>query len=259
MLSTLPTAYFTKETPLKSLLFLLSLSFPVLGSDMLVMSYSIHENVPYTATKKGFELPLSAQDAANEIPNHDTVVPKPTIRLLSIYRTGKEPSEESSDGGFFSLQGLSLYRSATPSEKSANPSPTAKLVERMQEKYRHIVAATVRSSSAMTEEILYAVMWVESRGKSSVVSSKGAQGVMQINAITQRELGLKPGEAFMPKKAIPKAAQYLETNYKAFGSWQSALLAYNIGPANARSYLRKGKDPKRHPYVKSVLRAQMLM
>jgi soluble lytic murein transglycosylase-like protein len=129
----------------------------------------------------------------------------------------------------------------------------------MQEKYRHIVAATIRSSSAMTEEILYAVMWVESKGKPSAVSSKGAQGVMQINAITQRELGLKPGEAFIPKKAIPKAAEYLETNYETFGDWPSALLAYGIGPGNARSYLRKKKDPSKHPYVKKVLSAQSLM
>jgi hypothetical protein len=234
---------------LKIVLSLLFLPFPAFGSDMLAMSDSLKENDHPTATALRFELPLSAPDAANEIPNRDTIALSSTFRLPTLYRTDNEDSRPKT---------LSLYKSEAFKTKPT-PSPTGRPIETMQEKYRHIVAATIRSSSSMTAEILYAVMWVESEGKSKAVSRKGAQGVMQINAITQRELGLKPGEAFIPKKAIPKAAEYLETNYKIFGSWPAALLAYNIGPGNARVYLRKKKDPSRHPYVKKVLRAQSLM
>lgn len=129
----------------------------------------------------------------------------------------------------------------------------------MQSTYDHIVSATVRSSDAITSDLLYAVIWIESKGRPRAVSSKGAEGIMQLNGVTQRELGLKPGEAFVPKKAIPKGAAYLEGNYEDFGDWPSAILAYGIGPAKARSYIRKKKDPSHHPYVRKVLRAQMLM
>lgn len=235
---------------MRSLFFLLFLSFPVLGSDMLAMSHSIQENIPPTITQKRFELPLSAPDAANEIPNRDAVALKSTFRIPSVYRTTAKSASPTN---------FSFYKDEALGKNIRKASSTTTLIEAMQEKYRGIVAATVRSSPAMTAETIYAVMWVESGGKSGAISSKGAQGVMQINAITQRELGLKSGEAFIPRKAIPKAAEYLETNYETFGDWPSALLAYNIGPGNARVYLRKKKDPSRHPYVKKVLSARSLM
>jgi len=217
---------------------------------MLAMSYSIQESTPSTAREKRFELPLSAPDAANEIPNRDPIAQATIFRIPSIYRTSETGSHSET---------LSLYKSEFLRKKPARQLSTVRLVEAMQEKYRNIVAAAIRSSSTITAEAVYAVMWVESTGKPFLVSSKGAEGVMQINAVTQRQLGLKPGEAFIPKKAIPKAVDYLETNYETFGDWPSALLAYGIGPGNARIYLRKKKDPLRHPYVKKVLSAQSLM
>jgi hypothetical protein len=83
---------------------------------------------------------------------------------------------------------------------------------------------------------------------------------MQLTAVTQRELGIKSGDAFKPKIAIQKAAEYLEANHKIFDyNWPAAILAYGIGPGKTRSYLRKRHDPMDHPYVKRVLQARMLM
>jgi len=238
---------------MKHLLIIIMFSFPAFGKEFSLLQH------PPDTTAHRFELPLSAPDAANEIPNRDTIEPERTLRIPSVYRTTEESSKDSPNEHPFSLKGLSLYKSASATKKPAKQSLTTRLVEVMREKYRGIVTAAARSSSVITEEVIYAVMWVECNGEIRCTSSAGAEGPMQINAITQRELGLKPGEAFIPKKAIPKAAEYLETNYEKFGNLPSALLAYGIGPGNARVYLRKKKDPSRHPYVKKVLSAQSLM
>lgn len=232
---------------MKRLLLIAFLSFPTSGKEFPVQH-------PPDTIRHRFELPLSAHDATNEIPNPDIAIAlKPAFRLPTIYRTEATIPERNSSNGF------SFYTNKDPKEVPPPSEATIRRIEWMQGKYQSIIAAAAKMFPSATEERIYAVMWVECKGKIDCVSSAGAEGPMQINPITQDELGLKPGEAFIPKKAIPGAAEYLETNYAKFGNWPATLLAYNIGPNGAEKYLRKGKDPSRHPYVKEVLKAQSLM
>jgi len=236
----------------QTIFFLLVLAFPISGP-ALTMSRSLSTSEHHEVPPDRFGLPLSAPDAANVNPNRDT-----EIRLPPVYRT-----EATGRGGFpgdsITPKRFSLYRSETSGIKPSPPKATARLIGNMQKRYHGIVEAAVSSLHAISASTVYAVMWVECKGQVRCTSDRGAEGPMQLTAITQEELGIEPGDAFKPKIAIPKAAEYLETNYKTFGTLPAAILAYGIGPNKARSYLRKRHDPMEHPYVKQVLQARMLM
>lgn len=68
----------------------------------------------------------------------------------------------------------------------------------------------------------------------NAVNPSGAQGMMQI--IPKWHPGVNP---FNPNEAIPYAAKFLRQQYDRFGSWRAALAAYNWGPGNVNSALRK--------------------
>ncbi|MFT6075164.1 MAG: soluble lytic murein transglycosylase-like protein [Yoonia sp.] len=67
----------------------------------------------------------------------------------------------------------------------------------------------------------------ESGWNALAVSSKGALGLAQLMPGTARELGVDPLDA---AKNLDGGAQYLRTQFDAFGTWQLALAAYNAGP-----------------------------
>lgn len=68
--------------------------------------------------------------------------------------------------------------------------------------------------------------------RGNVVSSAGAQGIMQIVPVWH------PGvDPLNPTDAIFYAAKYLHQLYGQFGSWEKALAAYNWGPGNLRKFL----------------------
>lgn len=231
------------------------ISFPASGSDTIASCLAPDQGNPAMSAER-HDLPFPAFRTADGALKQLFAAKDASVDTLQ----GWENREKSlSDESIFRLKGIPLNREQSIESISPPSSTTGKLIEDMRKKYHGIVTATIRSSSAITAEILYAVMWVESKGTSTAVNPSGAQGIMQITARTQQHLGLRPGEAFIPKKAIPKAARYLEENYDTFGNWYSAILAYGIGPGGAREYLRKKGDPSRHPYVRKVFRAKSLM
>lgn len=90
------------------------------------------------------------------------------------------------------------------------------------------------------EYLLRGVGKVESQHNPTAVSPKGARGEFQIMPRTARELGLADGEEFGPK-AAGAAAKYLAKLYKRFGHWDTALEAYNAGPARVAYRAREDK------------------
>lgn len=75
-------------------------------------------------------------------------------------------------------------------------------------------------------QVLAAVGYVESRFQTDVVSSAGAQGVMQFLPSTAATRGVDPWD---PASAIDGAASYLRELQDRFGSLDLALAAYNVG------------------------------
>ena len=86
---------------------------------------------------------------------------------------------------------------------------------------------------------LVAVILVESGGRGTALSPKGARGLWQLMPDTARRYGLRVDEIQDDRldlfKATDAAARYLHDLYAQFGDWRLALAAYNTGEANVGS------------------------
>lgn len=84
---------------------------------------------------------------------------------------------------------------------------------------------------------------IESKLKSSAVSWVGAVGPWQFMPGTARELGLKVTKKVDERtdyhKSTHAAAKYLRDLYAEFGDWLLVIAAYNGGPGNVYSAIKK--------------------
>lgn len=101
-------------------------------------------------------------------------------------------------------------------------------------------------------DLVRAVVKAESNYKPDAVSAKGAQGLMQINPITQKELNLDL--PFDPTSNLEAGIRYLRRLLDRFNNISLALAAYNAGPGNVEKYggIPPFKETKN--YVSKVLR-----
>jgi soluble lytic murein transglycosylase-like protein len=80
------------------------------------------------------------------------------------------------------------------------------------------------------EELIRAVIQVESGWNTDVVSSKGAMGLMQLMPRTAEMLGVE--DAFDPEQNLEGGVKYLsQLTDKYEGDVEKALAAYNAGPS----------------------------
>lgn len=84
---------------------------------------------------------------------------------------------------------------------------------------------------------------IESQLKSTATSWAGAVGPWQLMPVTARELGLKVNhkldERTNYQKSTHAAAKYLRDLYSEFGDWLLVIAAYNGGPGNVNSAIKK--------------------
>jgi soluble lytic murein transglycosylase-like protein len=81
---------------------------------------------------------------------------------------------------------------------------------------------------------------VESQGNAGAVSRKGARGLLQVMPGTARELGYQPEEMHDPEKSADAGARYVRRMYDRFKNWDTAVEAYNSGPARVAYRKKKG-------------------
>ena len=87
-------------------------------------------------------------------------------------------------------------------------------------------------------ELVKAVIKAESAGKPDAVSSKGAQGLMQLMPKTAKELGVDPTD---PVANVEGGSRYLQQLINKYKSQDIALAAYNWGPGNIDKAISKLK------------------
>ncbi len=96
-------------------------------------------------------------------------------------------------------------------------------------------------------------MHAESNFNPRAVSPVGARGLMQINGITQRHLGVR--NVFNPKENIQAGAKYLrELLNMNRGSMRLAIASYNAGPGAVRKFRGVPPYKETRKYVAKVLK-----
>jgi soluble lytic murein transglycosylase-like protein len=106
--------------------------------------------------------------------------------------------------------------------------------------------------------MIRAVIRIESNWNPGAVSSKGAQGMMQLMPGTARSLDVS--HPFWIYQNIGGGTAYLAYLYRCFGGdWRLALAAYNAGPAVVEKRGLRYSSPGVFGYVSRVLAEYRLL
>jgi soluble lytic murein transglycosylase len=110
--------------------------------------------------------------------------------------------------------------------------------------------------------LVAAVIYQESKFRSSVVSSSGAIGLMQLTPATARGIAIRTGgskfrteDLYDPEINIRYGAWYLDNLFKKYGNEQLVLAAYNAGQGNVDRWRAHGEGiefPETRAYIKRV-------
>lgn len=134
------------------------------------------------------------------------------------------------------LAAVVLVAACQPACVAAQPVSPAQQASRVD------IAAHVREASLrfrIPEHWIYAVIRIESAGRTRAVSSAGAMGLMQLMPATwarQRARFALGSDPFDPRDNIHAGTSYLREMYDRFGA-PGFLAAYNAGPGRYEAWL----------------------
>ena len=128
------------------------------------------------------------------------------------------------------------------------PNVSAKAQQNLQQ-----IVAKAADENQLDADFIHAVIHAESNGKTSAVSAKGAQGLMQLMPPTAAKLGVK--NSFDPAENVNAGTRYLrELLTRYHNDPIRALAAYNAGAGRVEQY--HGVPPYRETqaYVAAIIR-----
>ena len=104
----------------------------------------------------------------------------------------------------------------------------------------------------LAEELLHAVMAVESGFRPGAISDKGAMGLMQLMPGTARDMYVR--DVWSPEENIDGGARYLRVLANQYGGdLMKTLAAYNAGPEAVKRAGGVPSYPETREYVRKVL------
>jgi soluble lytic murein transglycosylase-like protein len=104
----------------------------------------------------------------------------------------------------------------------------------------------------LSEELLHAVMRVESGYRPTALSVRGAMGLMQLMPGTARDMYVR--DAWSPEENIEGGARYLRTLANQYqGDLVMTLAAYNAGPEAVKRAGGVPASPETKEYVRRVI------
>lgn len=129
--------------------------------------------------------------------------------------------------------------------------PVIQFSERGKPRSTEAIICEIADNFHIDPNLVRAIIKVESNYNHLAVSRRGAQGLMQLMPTTARTMNVR--KPFDPRENIVGGVKYIKGLMASYGNLETALAAYNAGPATVRKY--GGIPPYRETinYVKKVI------
>jgi len=179
----------------------------------------------------------------------------PTLAtVISLGQNGEYVTQEVSDFRYVKPEVNALETSLKPpvvSKSKANEEGS---------ELKTIIASVAENFPTVSEDIIRAVIKVESNFKTDAVSIKGAKGLMQLMPATAEKHGVK--DTFDPLENIYGGASELAHLMKRYEKLPLVLAAYNAGEGAVNKYDGIPPYSETQDYVvkvlKEIIRLQMV-
>lgn len=205
-------------------------------------SVAVLLSVPLAVT--AFDLPIAAMN----IKSFDSV-------RLPVRSAAPAPAKKTQQAS-----SLPIFTTPTMREQFLAKDPRGRSIEVFKQEYFRtnvpygdIIYREARKNG-LPPELVAAMVHTESDFRPELVSSKSAQGLMQIVPGTARILGV--ANPFDPEQNIAAGTRYFRTLLKRFGNEKIALAAYNAGPTNVARFGGVPPFPETQAYIEKVSRRQ---
>jgi hypothetical protein len=182
------------------------------------------------------------------------VIPDGVSALAAVPPTGgRPPAGARPPTGGHRAVGVAVADATAAASPSAATIAPSRSVSGLSDEV-HALAGKAGRLFSLPENLVRAIVAVESGGRTNAVSGKGAVGLMQLMPDTAREMGVRD-----PRNAwdnLVGGAKYLARQLERFGRLDQALAAYNAGPGAVEKHDGVPPFPETRDYVRRVLLAK---